>query len=70
MRTLPCTAAQLLSSLPDPGSGRAIVDEGLDTTVMVLIVGIVLAAGLILAAVHRAIRRRRSLRESRSTRSV
>jgi hypothetical protein len=61
------TVAQLVSSLP---VREAVVDDGLDTTVLVLVVGIVLAVGLIVAAVHRAIRRRRSLRESRSTRSV
>jgi Na+-transporting methylmalonyl-CoA/oxaloacetate decarboxylase gamma subunit len=67
MRTLPCTAAQLASSLRAPGGA---LDEGIDLTVVMLGVGIVLAVGLILAAVHRAIRRRRSLREGRSTRSV
>lgn len=68
MRTLPCTVAQLASSVPAPDG--TLVAEGLDPTVLVLIVGIALAIGLVLAAVHRAVRRRRSLRERRPTRSV
>jgi hypothetical protein len=64
---LPCTAALAAAT---PATGGVIADTGLDITLVVLIAGLVLAGGLVLSAIHRAVKRRRSLREARSTRSV